>query len=341
MSQLTYNELADPPAGRVGWPWTEHAQAPAKPIPNGTHWPKISIVTPSYNQGQFIERTIRSVLQQGYPNLEYVIIDGASTDNTIDVIKKYQTDLTFWVSEPDRGQSHAINKGLAYCTGEIFNWLNADDFLCPGALHTVADTWTQHPGTLIAGKLIMLYENGTEKVIASNALTVENFVHWRRGHQNGCSFLQPATFMPRRAINAAGGVREDLQLVMDHFLMIDLLKRCRVTYIPDILAQFTLHKASKMRTKGHHEFMLEITRTLRAMPSLPGDLSRDQLRREHARLLVALAEQKGIAGKLVSPLGCLTKALALAPRTAAAELRGKRPVRRYLKTLLDTVHQWC
>ena len=104
-------------------------------------YPKISIVTPSYNQGQFIEETILSVLDQDYPDLEYLIIDGGSTDNTIDIIRKYSKHLTYWVSEPDRGQSHAINKGFAICTGEIFNWLNSDDLLLNNALSSVAEAY--------------------------------------------------------------------------------------------------------------------------------------------------------------------------------------------------------
>ena len=93
-------------------------------MPDGSDWPRISIVTPSYNQGQYIEETIRSILLQGYPNLEYIIIDAGSTDQTVEIIKKYEMFLSYWVSESDNGQAHAINKGLSLCTGEIFNWIN-------------------------------------------------------------------------------------------------------------------------------------------------------------------------------------------------------------------------
>ena len=109
-------------------------------------WPKVSIVTPSFNQGHFIEETIRSVLDQDYPNIEYIIIDGGSTDDTVNVIKKYQGRLSYWESCRDRGQSHAINKGFEKCTGEIFNWLNSDDVLRPGSLRRIAERFVESPG---------------------------------------------------------------------------------------------------------------------------------------------------------------------------------------------------
>jgi glycosyltransferase involved in cell wall biosynthesis len=96
--------------------------------------PKITIITPSYNQGEFLEDTFRSVLDQNYPNLEYFVVDGGSTDNSVDIIKRYTEHFDWWVSEKDRGQSHAINKGLERATGDIVTWLNSDDFFYPGAL---------------------------------------------------------------------------------------------------------------------------------------------------------------------------------------------------------------
>src|SRR5262245_23266161 len=100
--------LPPPPPSKTGWPWTEESPPLPETMPDGSPWPRLSIVTPSYNQGQFIEATIRSVLLQGYPNLEYVVIDGASTDNSVGIIKQYEKWLTYWVSEPDSGQSCAI-----------------------------------------------------------------------------------------------------------------------------------------------------------------------------------------------------------------------------------------
>jgi len=109
-------------------------------------WPKISIVTPSYNQAQFLERTILSVLNQNYPNLEYIIIDGGSTDGSVEIIKKYKKYLTYWVSEPDNGQADAINKGFKMATGDLVAWQNSDDIYLPGAFMKIAKEYKENPG---------------------------------------------------------------------------------------------------------------------------------------------------------------------------------------------------
>ena len=120
--------------GKQGWPWSVGARAP---LPTGP-LPKISIITPSYNQGNYLEETIRSLILQNYPNFELFIVDAGSKDNTLEVIRQYEPWITRWVSEPDRGQSHAIRKGLAWATGDIINWINSDDIVAPGAFARIA-----------------------------------------------------------------------------------------------------------------------------------------------------------------------------------------------------------
>lgn len=137
-------DLPDPPAGRVGWPWTsESTPVPERRIDGGP-WPRISVVTPSYNQGEYIESTIRSVLLQGYADLEYIVVDGGSTDDSVKIIKKYDPWLKYWVTESDGGMYDAINKGFQHSTGEIMTWLNSDDMYVPDGLWAVGDVLAQY-----------------------------------------------------------------------------------------------------------------------------------------------------------------------------------------------------
>lgn len=133
-----YINFPQPPEDKTGWPWNVDIPKYSENMPNGEPWPKISIITPNFNYGNFLEETIRSVLLQGYPNFEYIIMDGGSTDNSVDIIKKYEPWLTYWVSETDKGQADAINKGLNIGTGYIEAYLNSDDILLPEALISVA-----------------------------------------------------------------------------------------------------------------------------------------------------------------------------------------------------------
>jgi glycosyltransferase involved in cell wall biosynthesis len=141
----TLDELPDPPSGKTGWPWTEQSDPLPETQPDGTPWPRITIVTPSYNQASFLEETIRSILLQGYPNLEYIVTDGESTDGTVEILERYDPWIDHWVSEPDDGQADAIQKGLEEATGDIEAYLNSDDVLLPGALEEVAGMLLQNP----------------------------------------------------------------------------------------------------------------------------------------------------------------------------------------------------
>ena len=147
------NELPSPPPGKIGWPWLEGGPRFPNCMPDGAQWPKLSIVTPSLNQGEFVEETLRSVLLQGYPDLEYIVIDGGSTDDSVGIISKYESWLTYWVSESDKGQTDAIGKGFDKATGVRLGWINSDDMLMPGALYAVALLHQCFPQALIAGSV--------------------------------------------------------------------------------------------------------------------------------------------------------------------------------------------
>ncbi len=144
--------LPPPPRGKTGWPWTRETSPARATAWGGRPWPRISIVTPSYNQGQFLEETLRSVLLQGYPNLEYAVFDGGSTDESVEILRKYAPWLSYWSSEKDAGQAHAINTGLARATGNIAAYLNSDDLYMPGALQHVAAVWHKPGFDVFVGK---------------------------------------------------------------------------------------------------------------------------------------------------------------------------------------------
>ena len=206
--------------------------------------PKISIVTASYNQGQYIEETITSVLNQNYPNLEYIIIDGGSTDNSIEIIQKYERHLKFWVSEKDNGQAHAINKGLQYCTGEIFNWLNSDDYLETGALEKIANAFGDDDVQMVAGK-VRNFSSTQEEIIPNQNLSAEGLMCW----QVGVKFVQPGVWLRLNNIEQCGGIDEQFHYAFDWDLYIRYLYNFpEVEEINDLLVHFRLHEQSKTQS---------------------------------------------------------------------------------------------
>lgn len=207
--------------------------------------PKITIITPSYGQGQYIGQTIESVLDQNYPNLEYIIMDGGSKDNTVDVIKKYEKYITYWVSEPDKGQSDAINKGLSRVTGEIVNWLNSDDFYEPNCLNTIAENF-QDPNIKVVCGRSNLFKGEHEIVGESRGTDVyqgnlAKTIGWAR-------IDQPETFFRKSALDKMGLVDPDFHYVMDKEWWIRYLLHFGLDNIKKIdnkLVNFRLHEESK------------------------------------------------------------------------------------------------
>ncbi len=239
-------ELPPPPPGKTGWPWTEETPLAPATLPNGTPWPRISIVTPSYNQGQFIEETIRSVLLQGYPNLEYFIMDGGSKDQSAEIIRKYECWLDGWVSEKDRGQSHAINKGLALCTGETWTWLCSDDQFASGALQVVGRTWAEQQPHIVTGRGQYVTSNERNVLCEFTGKPARRPADLLLGR---CSMLQPATYYSMEVTHKLNGVQEDLHYLMDcDFLMRQLVLLghiARIVRIPNLLATAIIHPNCK------------------------------------------------------------------------------------------------
>jgi glycosyltransferase involved in cell wall biosynthesis len=233
----------------AGRPWTV-APDPAvlRNLPAGKEWPKISIVTPNYNGARTLEKTIQSVLIEGYTNLEYIIIDGGSTDQSVEIIKKYEPWVTYWVSEKDKGQSAAINEGFARCTGEILNWLCSDDVLLPGALFTVAKQFLQNDTIDVVagqGRVVFENENGREMVGG----TTQKMVDLIPVNNSVC---QPACFYRRKLLlHRDPPLDESYHYAMDFELwtfFISLGARWKV--IDDVLCVALMSGRNKCSTGG-------------------------------------------------------------------------------------------
>ena len=212
---VTFKDLPPALSNKAGWPWTEAEEPLSETMLDGSKYPRISIVTPSYNQGQFIEETIRSVLLQGYPNLEYTIVDGGSTDNTVEIIKKYEQFLTYWVSEPDEGQTDAINKGFELSTGDIMGWLNSDDLLEASALYHLSKAYK--PGMhWWVGKAFQIFDEDNyrkkEKDTKLIPISRNNLLYARK------ILPQVSTYWNRELWNKSGAYLSHYDLAMDYEL---------------------------------------------------------------------------------------------------------------------------
>ncbi len=210
--------------------------------------PRITIVTPSYNQAAFLETTIQSVLRQDYPECEYIIMDGGSNDGSVDIIKKYASKLSHWESGRDCGQAAAILNGFNIAQGEILGWLNSDDVLMPGCLRTVATEFPEDPGTVaIAGRSVLINsENQPVGVIIPKARR-----DWRDMLLWGHGLTQMATFWRRCAYEAVGGIDATFSFAFDYDLFVRLRRAGNICLIPDYLAAFRLHPRQKTATCIH------------------------------------------------------------------------------------------
>jgi glycosyltransferase involved in cell wall biosynthesis len=237
-------ELPPPPEGESGWPWTVEG-------PQVVHMPdypvRISIVTPSLNQGEFLEETIRSVLLQGYSDLEYVIIDGGSTDDSVDIIRKYEPWLTYWSSEPDGGQADAINRGFSICTGELRAFLNSDDVYAAGAFDGIVSAWVragQPEDALISGRVQDISHDGTLLPDIFEPTRMGSLKEWVFG---GISLHQPGCLWTASTWKRFGPFPNDLNYMFDRYFFSKIAAQGDTAFITADapIASFRLHEKCK------------------------------------------------------------------------------------------------
>lgn len=204
--------------------------------------PLVSIITPSFNQGKFLEETMLSVLNQDYEAIEYIIVDGGSTDNSLDVIQKYQSRLAWWVSEPDKGQTEAINKGFSHASGEILAWLNSDDVYHPGAVREAVKYLQEHPQVgLVYGDLDFIDEN--DRLIGKFNAAQTDLPRLRRGYVH---IPQPSAFFRADLWKKIGPLDESFFFAMDYDLWTRLAAVSELKYLPGkTWAKFRLHSDGK------------------------------------------------------------------------------------------------
>ncbi len=239
----------EPKAGE--WPYRPNKVSYPKTLPSGEPWPKISIVTPSFNQGEFIEQTILSVANQRYPNVEHIVIDGGSTDQTKQILEKHASRLALAISEPDDGQSEAINKGFSHATGEIFTWLNSDDMLAEGALHAMAMAFHRSGADMVVGTCQML--EGDEIVsehltsCQNGPLEIDELLDLDRNWLAGRFFYQPELMFTRKLWQRAGGfVDQNLYYSMDYDLWVRFARAgARMHVIGRPIAIYRVHEKQK------------------------------------------------------------------------------------------------
>lgn len=211
-----------------------------------SNFPRITIVTPSFNQAAFLERTILSVLDQSYPNLEYIIVDGGSTDGSVDIIRKYQDKLAWWVSEPDRGQTDAINKGLRRATGEWVAWQNSDDIFYPGAFHDMASTAAKRPEAgLIIGDMMLVDEH--DRPLRDIRYVTPSYNAMRA---EGMLIANQAAFWRRCLQENVGLLDDTFHCSFDYEWFLRLTRYTASVHVPRIWGALRLHGETKTSTKA-------------------------------------------------------------------------------------------
>jgi len=276
----------------------------------------VSIITPSFNQAAYLEQTILSVLGQDYPHIEYFVVDGASTDNSVDIIRKYESKLAWWVSEKDKGQADAINKGFARATGEVVAWLNSDDYYLAGVVSAAVKVFEENPDVvLVYGNMLAVDERGqTFNTLNYKQLTLEDLLCFQ-------IIGQPAVFMRRSALQKTGGLDSSFHFLLDHLLWMQIAQHGRILHVPQTWAAARYHAEAKNRVKaaefGREAFRIldyvEQDENLALLLAKVNRRARASAHRVDARYLLD-------GGRPAAALSAWIKALFIHPPTAFARL---------------------
>ena len=214
-------------------------------LPPLSEHPLVSIVIPSYNQAAFLEQTIKSALEQDYPYLEHILVDGASTDNSVEIIQKYGNQLAWWVSEKDKGQGDAINKGMAHAKGQIVAWLNSDDCYLPAAISAAVEAFEANPdAVMVYGNMLAIDENEVvTNTFKYRQLTLEDLLCFQ-------IIGQPAVFMRREVFEQVNGLDPNFHFLLDHHLWIKIAAEGKIVHIPQIWSAARYHSEAKNRAQA-------------------------------------------------------------------------------------------
>ena len=275
----------------------------------------VSIITPSFNQAAYLEQTILSVLQQDHPRIEYIVIDGASTDNSVDIIRRYENKLSYWVSEKDNGQAEAINKGFARATGEIVAWLNSDDYYLTGAVSSAVRIFEENPDVVLAyGNMLAVDEHGvTFNMLNYKQLTLEDLLCFQ-------IIGQPAVFMRSSALENLK-LDSTFHFLLDHYLWIQIARRGKILHVDQTWAAARYHAEAKNRAKaaefGREAFRIleNVKRDVNLAPILEkvDRRARASAHRVDARYLLD-------GGQPAAALSAWARALFIHPPTALARM---------------------
>lgn len=278
--------------------------------------PLVSIITPSFNQASYLEQTIQSVLDQDHADIEYLVIDGGSTDGSVDIIKKYVPRLAYWVSEKDAGQADAINKGMARAKGDIVAWLNSDDYYLPGTISAAVKAFDENPDVvLVYADMLAVDEHGqTFNTLRYRQLTLEELLCFQ-------IIGQPGVFMRRAAFEKVGGLDLSYHFMLDHHLWIRIAAQGRILHIPQTWSAARYHPAAKNRAQaaafGREAFrILDWAKTYEPTSYLLSRISHRVLASAHrvnARYLLD-------GGQPAASLAAWTRAFLIHPPTALARL---------------------